>query len=233
MHRSITVIAAASALAAAGTAHAAAISFENNNEPLVATSGAIDRTVGWTFTSVQPLRVTGLGYFDAGNTSLADSFGDGLFVDHPIAIFDANGNTVFQTTVAAGQSGTLIDNYRYAPADVLLDANVEYTIASFAPEGTYGTADPYDPLPDFTSDWLFPDGQGGVDSRLPEVDIDPVLTFVESRFQLFESDLVFPELTSDSIFGLEGANFTFDIVPAPSAASLLGLAGLAAIRRRR
>ncbi|GEM_PF-1569858 len=222
------------ALAGAGQAFASpAISFENNNEPLVATTGAIDRTVGWTFTSAQPLRVTGLGYFDAGNTSLSDSFGDGLFVDHPIAIFDAAGNTLFQTVVAAGQSGTLVDNYRYAPADLLLDAGVEYTIASFAPEGTYGTSDPYDPLPDLTSDWLFPDGQGGVDARLPEVDLDPVLTFVGSRFQLFESDLVFPELTSTSIFGLEGANFSFEIIPTPSGAALLAGVGLLTLRRRR
>jgi len=200
---------------------------------LVATTGAIDRTLGWTFTTNAPLRVSALGYFDGGNTSPAQP-ADGLFLDHDVAIYDAAGNEVVRTTVGAGQSGFLNRNWRYSSiADTVLPAGQPFTVASFAPEGTYGTADPYDPIPSLTSDWIFPLPDGGFDVRLPEIEIDPALSFVETRFQLFEPGLQFPGSTSPSNFGLAGANLLFEVIPSPGSAWLLAMWGVAAVRRRR
>lgn len=201
---------------------------------LTAATGAIDRTTGWTFqTGNLPVEVSALGYFDAGNTAPAEP-ADGLFVAHDIALYDDAGSEITRTTVGPGETGFLNRNWRYNSINpILLPANSTFTIASFAPEGTYQTADPFDPVPAFDSDWLFPLPGGGVDARQPNIDFDPAVTFITSRFELFQPDLTFPTNTSNSRFGIAGANFIFEAIPAPGSAALLGLGALAATRRRR
>ena len=197
----------------------------------VTTSGAVNRMVGWEFTTSAPIVITHLGYFDAGNTSPVTP-PDGLFRSYQMGVWRPDGTLLTQGTVLQGTASPEFQSFRYADVpDVTLDAGQGYIVAGFLPEGNYAQQT-YDPYPDFGSDWIFPLPGGGNEVRQPVVDYEPEITLVQSRFALFNPSFTFPNLTlsGDNLVG--GANFRFTIVPEPGCFALVA-AALALLCRRR
>ena len=230
MRRSVAVVLSIGVVGPA-LAQAPAYSFEGGRA-LVATTGAVNRSLGWTFSVSNDIFVTSLGYFDGGNTSPGGP-ADGLFLSHDVAIWDDAGQVVASATVGAGQSGFTVNNWRYADLgfDVLLEEGRTYTIGSFAPTGTFGTAQPYDPLPSFNSDWIF--SLNPADVRPPSIDLSPVVNFEDSVFTLNLPFLTQPSTVGNGNFGLAGGNFLWVPVPGPSAFVGLAIGATLAARRRR
>lgn len=219
------------ALAAQTARAAAAYDFEDRRAR-VTTSGAIDRTYGWEFTVSQPITVTNLGYFDAGNTSPTDS-PDGLFVAHPMGLWTSGGTLLTSGTVLAGTASPEFQSYRYADVpDVTLTPGQSYVVAAFSPEGNY-QQHTFDPQPDFASDWIFLLPDGTFEVRQPNVDYAPQVSLVQSRYQLFSPIIAFPSNTLAGDGGVGGANFLFNAVPEPASTSLLLGLGLRILGRRR
>jgi hypothetical protein len=82
-----------------------------------------DVSIGWQFVLSSPIRVTQLGFFDAG--------GNGLFDPHPVGIFSRSGALLVSTTVAGGTSGALENGFRFAPVAPTRLGVGAYTIAAF------------------------------------------------------------------------------------------------------
>ena len=198
----------------------------------VATSGAIDRTFGWEFTVSQPITLTHLGYFDAGNTQPTNP-PDGLFVQHPVGLWTAAGALLSSGAVASGTQSPEFQSFRYADVpDVTLSPGVNYIVAAFSPNGNYAQQT-FDPFPDFASDWIFPAPGGGFEVRQPVVDYAPGVSLVRTRYVLFNPGMTFPSLTLDGDAGVGGVNFMFQPVPEPASAALLAFVAPLAMRRRR
>ena len=198
----------------------------------VATSGAVSRMVGWEFTVNTPIIVTDLGYFDAGNTQPTNP-PDGLFRAYQMGLWSSDGTLLATGTVQQGTGSPEFQSYRYADVpDVPIGPGQSYVVAGFLPEGNYATQT-YDPYPDFGSDWIFPRPGGGFEVRQPVVDYEPELTFVRSRFTLFNASLVFPStpLEGDNLVG--GANFLFTVVPEPGMLAGMTAFIAATLLRRR
>ena len=197
----------------------------------VTTSGAVNRMVGWEFTANAPIIVTHLGYFDAGNSSPVTP-PDGLFRSYQMGVWRPDGTLLTQGTVLQGTASPEFQSFRYADVpDVTLQSGQSYIVAGFLPEGNYAQQT-YDPYPDFGSDWIFPLPGGGFEVRRPVVDYEPQITFVRSRYELFNTSVVFPSQTLPDNNLVGAANFLFTIVPEPGTASLL-LLGCACLLRRR
>ena len=197
----------------------------------VATSGAVNRMVGWEFTANAPIVVTHLGYFDAGNSSPVTP-PDGLFRSYPMGVWRPDGTLLTQGTVLQGTGSPEFQSYRYADVpDVTLQAGQNYIVAGFLPEGNHAQGT-YDAYPDFGSDWIFPLPGGGNEVRQPVVDYEPQITLVQSRYALFNPTFTFPDqgFTGDNLVG--AANFRFTVVPEPASLTLVA-AALALVRRRR
>jgi len=79
-------------------------------------------TLGWRFSLNSPILVSGLGVFDSGQDGLKDS--------HDVGIFDAAGVLLASATVASGQFSPLTEQFRYAPASVLLTPGQSYLIGA-------------------------------------------------------------------------------------------------------
>lgn len=78
---------------------------------------------GWQFDVFSSVLVTDLGFFDYGSDGLAES--------HEIGLWDAAGNLLASTTIAAGTGTALIDGFRYTDiADVSLTVGNGYIIAA-------------------------------------------------------------------------------------------------------
>ena len=82
----------------------------------------IDGTVGWTFSTAQPTRVSALGFYDL-------SPNDPLDADHQVGIWDGAGTLLGSTTVLTGDA--LADGFRYHSlgSSILLPAGA-YTIGA-------------------------------------------------------------------------------------------------------
>src|SRR5262245_19146042 len=61
----------------------------------VATSGAVNRMVGWEFSLSTPITLTDIGYFDAGNTSPTNP-PDGLFRSYQMGVWRTDGTLLTQ-----------------------------------------------------------------------------------------------------------------------------------------
>ena len=209
----------------------AAYDFEDR-KARVTTSGAIDRTYGWEFTVSQPIVVTNLGYFDAGNTTPTNP-PDGLFLSHPVGLWTSSGSLLTSGTVQSGTASPEFQSYRYADVpDVTLTPGQSYVVAAFSPTGDY-QQHTFDPIPDFASDWIFLLPDGTFEVRQPVVDYAPQLALVQTRYQLFSPTISFPSNTLAGDGGVGGANFLFNAVPEPAAHSIVGLIGCGALARRR
>jgi hypothetical protein len=99
-------------------------------------------TYGYAFTVRSPIRVTDLGVWDGGDfttTGLPYPYattdpGDGLAEPHAVKIWTSDATPLVQTTIPAGTSGKLIDNFRYVPIAPFILAPGTYTIGAYYTE---------------------------------------------------------------------------------------------------
>ena len=90
------------ALLAAGSALASPVLSFN---PAAATAGAeLNQTVGWQFTVLNSISVTGLGWFDQNN--------DGLFMAHTVGIWNDAGTLLVSALVPQGVAAPLDGQFR-------------------------------------------------------------------------------------------------------------------------
>lgn len=204
------VVAALILAAGASAASAQAInSFTGGTQFFGFYGGAIaGDVVGWRFTVNTPITVTHLGVWNADTNGL----GAGLTANHRIGIWDTNTQGLL-TSTSAGPGGTVVGAWTYASTNsVNLVPGVNYTIGA---EYNAGGGD---------------DGDNYVSSP-SSVNLNSAVNLLQGVFPA-ATDLgfVFPTGNTANL-GRHGPNFLF--VPAPGAAALLGLGGLAAARRRR
>lgn len=201
----LTVAATLAVIAIANTAHGAAIAV---TDPGTAPFDGGSFTLGWQFTANQDITVTDLGIYDDN--------GDGLAGQADIAIFTNAGVALVNTSLSAGAGTPLIDGFRYGSvAPTALTAGTTYVIASYL-DDTYLDFDP---------------------SFSPVFSVDPAITLDNVARYLGAGSLVFPTESSLSDRAYVGPNFLFAAVAVPEPGTLalfgLGLAGLAAARRRK
>ena len=152
-------------------------------------------TLGWQFQVNNNITVTQLGVFDDALNGLGQS--------HEVGIWDSLGNLLTSTTVGAGTSGTLINQFRYAnTAAANLTAGETYTIGAVWLDGT-------DPM---------------IFGNTTNFNTDPSITFLNSSFVNGGSltDPIIPVGPDPAYFG---PNFAFGAaaVPEPASMTLLGL----------
>lgn len=164
-------------------------------------------TLGWEFTTAQPIYITHLGYWDSPPS--------GLNSTHDVGIFNLGGNLLVSATVAAG-TGEL-------PVGLTANSTFRYhDIVDFQlPAGTYrigGTANT---------------GGGDFWNQAPVGLMTAAgITLGDSYFvSTGNQTLTFPT-SNGGPNPYSGPNFLFDI-PEPSTFALLGLSGVLLLRRRR
>jgi len=171
--------------------------------------GAIGDTIGWRFTVNQDIIVTDLGIWNADT----DATNPGLTADHPVAIWDLNTATML-TSGIAGPGGSAIGEWTYDDTpDIVLLAGTTYVIGAF---------------------YIFDDGDNYI-STAAGLTTDPDVNFGGAHSpSVSDNGFAFPDdFSGAGSIGRFGPNFLFTPVPAPASAVLLGLGGIAAIRRRR
>lgn len=169
-------------------------------------------THGWQFSVNATIEITHLGLYDR--------FLDGFALAHPIGLWDDAGTLLAQETIGPGVGDLLIDNFQYLAiggvtneaGSVILTPGIEYTIAFF------------------TSVFVQSDGMVIFDGFHT---INPIIDYVGFGLSEFTDGLQMPT-DPDPGFHRWGPNFLFDVViPAPTAAPLVGGAALWRRRRRR
>jgi hypothetical protein len=166
-------------------------------------------TLGYSFQVNTAISVTALAVYDAGS--------DGLNVSHEVGIWDATGNLLASTSVAAGTVAPIRGDYRYATIpDLPLTAGNIYYVGSV--NGMDNDPFMLDPS-----------------SFLPA----PGITYLSRRFENSGGGLVFPDLAGGGgNTGFFGGNFLFvDSAATPEPSTLLmfssGVMGLAGLLRRK
>jgi hypothetical protein len=85
-----------------------------------------DAEIGWSFTTINTLAITALGYYDED--------GDGLFDSHQVGIWTTGGVLQGSATVTSGTSATLVSGFRFVDVSFSLDPGT-YIIGAFKPSG--------------------------------------------------------------------------------------------------
>lgn len=167
---------------------------------------AAGTTHGWRFTIENPIKVTALGLFDKGN--------NGLQVSHAVGLWDEEGGLVGSVVVASGVSSPLIDRFRYADLDpVTLSPGQIYTVGFY----TEGFA-PNDGMIVDDGDFL----------------MSGAIHYEGFGVSDFTDGLHIPLMPNDGGFVHRfGANFRFEVVPAPGTAVIPLIAGGVLVSRRR
>ncbi len=190
----------------AGSASGQAITGFSGGSQFPAWSADGPGVVGWRFDVNTTIVLTDIGIFNADTAAGTP----GLTASHQVGLWDSSGNLL--TSGVAGPGGTVIGQFTYTDvADVVLNPGERYTIGA---------------VYDINDGDSYVSGPSSL-SLAPE--INPTTNGV------FPNDtdlggLIFPTGDSTNLARL-GTNFLF--VPTPSTAALLGLGGLAAVRRRR
>jgi hypothetical protein len=164
-------------------------------------------TLGYSFLVNSAITVNGLGVFDDGS--------DGLNVSHDVGLWDAAGNLLASTTVAAGTVAPLNGFYRMATiSGVSLTAGNVYYVGSV--NGI--------------------DNDGWLQDPTTLV-AAPEITYLSRQYEFSGGGLVFPDLAGSGTTGYFGGNFEFGGSPVPEPGSLLMLgsgvlAAAGALRRK-
>jgi hypothetical protein len=128
----------------------------------VATTTGPGMTQGWEFKVNQPIRITALGIFDAGNANDSDP-ADGLLIDHDLGLYrmdSAASATLLESVTAKNlfyhpNPTFLVGNWRYMPiSPIELEVGESYAVATYYPDvPTYSD----DPIPNLITDYVFGD----------------------------------------------------------------------------
>jgi hypothetical protein len=169
-------------------------------------------SLGWTFTLHEPIYVTQLGWYDAGEGAFS--------ADHPVGLFlNADESLLLSATVGAGDA-LAADGFRYTEvAEFRLDAG-EYSILGVSGDSSGN-------------------GSGRFLAFADAVTTAPELTYDGGRFAaVADGTLKWADMPSDRDVAYFGPNFQFTaasaIVPLPSAiCSGLALMGVLCLARRR
>ncbi len=164
-------------------------------------------TLGWVFTTNEPIIVTHLGVFDGG--------GDGLNESHAIGLWRVVDTELVTTTVPSGTAATLEDDYRYVPiSGVILDAGQTFVIGAH-----------------------FTGFQEEIRHPTTSYATDPAITWVEGRNTGFAGGALTVPTIVNPAPGTFAMNFKFVPVPEPSSIAMLVMGGLAllgsVVHRRR
>ena len=164
-------------------------------------------TLGYQFTTNQPISVFALGVFDSGQDGLVDSY--------PVAIWSSSGAEVASATVASGTSEPLVAQFRYQSINSVTLSPGTYQIGAL-----YTTSD---------DGVLYPGYTTGFSTSVP-------INFLNNAYN-YGSTLADPTNTTSTLPSYIGPNFQFNSVPVPEPASLAvvgaGLIALATVRRRQ
>ncbi|WP_309712591.1 DUF4082 domain-containing protein [Armatimonas sp.] len=195
------------------TAHAQTTAFTIPSNP--ALRGVTGFTVGYTFTvGASAISVTDLGFWDQDQ--------DGLFLSHPITIWNGSGTSLGTATVPSGTGATLDNAYRYVSlggSPIALAAGQTYTIGAFFPNP--GFPNPSDNSPDSISGGSITAASG--------------IALGAARFNPFNA---FPTGDIVGTGQYMAPNFKFTAsgggaAPEPGTLALLALGGVAVLAKRR
>lgn len=169
----------------------------------------VNSNFGWEFTVTEPLAVTHLGILDI--LAFDDSTPDGFFVAHDVGLYETTGALLRFATLDQGESGLLVDNFRYAAVpEFLLQPGVSYVVAAHYPASTH-----------LTADWVI--------ASIPDFGTHPSVVYGAARHGSADS-LAFPPNEVDPETVRFGPNFL--VVPEPGTVVLIGLGAIAVLRRR-
>jgi hypothetical protein len=158
-------------------------------------------TLGWAFTLSKDVIVGELGYYDSRK--------DDLLEDHNVGIFDYSGTLLMSAVVVPGD--TLDSWWRW---NGTIKGSTYLKAGRYVIGGSTGLIDEYtwDPVGFVTA---------------------PEVTFVEDRYVADGGfGLTFPDVSAGGTTGWFGPNFKYEAVPEPATMAALGL-GLAAVAARR
>ena len=166
--------------------------------------GTVDSGQGWEFRTESPILVNSLGLFDRW-TDASPNHNPGLVHPHEVAIWDAAEplNPIVSTTIPAGTTAQLVENFRYVSVEpVLLLPGRDYVIGAYYP------------------DHISPDSDmllilNGDDRDLAI--FAPEIQFVARRFSWEPGGiLTFLDITDPSAVGAFGPNFAFHLFTPPN-----------------
>ena len=159
--------------------------------------------IGWQFNALNDMTVTHLGVLDLGEAGLADR--------HTVGIFNSTGDLLVSTSIGAGLSGDLYMDamiYNAVGLTMLEQGETYYILADNWTQDQYG--------------W-------GWDAVSFSDDVEWTNFSETTGPSIFDTVLHY----YDGQPGTLGPGFMYRVAPSPGALALLGLAGLAARRRRK
>lgn len=149
------------------------------------------QTVGWSFDVLDPISVTGLGWYDENQ--------DGLGVAHEVGIWNSAGALLASTIVPAGIAGELDDIYRKVNiSDITLNIGTGYVIGGLN----------------------FENSGDRLAANVAQV-VNASVNFVDARFSALTANFERPTLISSASTGFYGPMMFVATVPAPSTLFLL------------